>query len=269
MVYLNYFKFISVTGILLGYFAQFIIGQNCGCSGNLCCSKYGYCGTGDAYCGKGCQSGPCSTSSSVSLESISTPEFFSGIISQADSGCAGKNFYSYDAFLEAAKSYPSFGRTGSMDDSKREIAAFFAHVTHVTGHFCYKEEINGSSKDYCDKGNKQFPCASGKEYYGRGPIQLTWNYNYGPAGKSIGFDGINDPETVTNDAVISFKTAFWFWMNNIHSIITSNQGFGPTVRAINGMECNGGNSEAVQARVSYYNTYCTQLSVEPGNNLSC
>ncbi|KAI3866158.1 hypothetical protein MKX03_008762 [Papaver bracteatum] len=269
MVYLNYFKFIYVLGILLVYFAQFIAGQNCGCSGNLCCSQYGYCGTGDAYCGKGCQSGPCSTSSSVSLERIATPEFFSGIVSQADSGCAGKNFYSYDAFLEAAKSYPSFGRTGSMDDSKREIAAFFAHVTHLTGHFCYKEEINGSSKDYCDKGNKQFPCASGKGYYGRGPIQLTWNYNYGPAGKSIGFDGINDPDTVTSDAVISFKTAFWFWMNNIHSIITSNQGFGPTVRAINGMECNGGNSEAVQARVSYYNTYCTQLSVEPGNNLSC
>mmetsp|Transcript_31951 Transcript_31951/g.69019 ORF Transcript_31951/g.69019 Transcript_31951/m.69019 type:complete len:473 (-) Transcript_31951:105-1523(-) len=29
------------------------------CSSNLCCSGYGYCGSSSAYCGGGCQSGPC------------------------------------------------------------------------------------------------------------------------------------------------------------------------------------------------------------------
>ena len=29
------------------------------CSENLCCSEYGYCGSSLAYCGGGCQSGPC------------------------------------------------------------------------------------------------------------------------------------------------------------------------------------------------------------------
>mmetsp|Transcript_3047 Transcript_3047/g.5348 ORF Transcript_3047/g.5348 Transcript_3047/m.5348 type:complete len:325 (+) Transcript_3047:71-1045(+) len=29
------------------------------CSNGLCCSEYGYCGTSLAYCGGGCQSGPC------------------------------------------------------------------------------------------------------------------------------------------------------------------------------------------------------------------
>lgn len=29
------------------------------CPNNLCCSKYGYCGNSDAYCGNGCQGGPC------------------------------------------------------------------------------------------------------------------------------------------------------------------------------------------------------------------
>ena len=33
------------------------------CSESLCLSKYGYCGTGDTYCGEGCQSGPCNWSS--------------------------------------------------------------------------------------------------------------------------------------------------------------------------------------------------------------
>ena len=74
-----------------------------------------------------------------------------------------------------------------------------------------------------------------KGYYGRGPIQLSWNYNYGPAGSSIGFDGLNNPETVATDPIISFRAALWFWMNNVHSIILSGQGFGATIRAINGI----------------------------------
>ncbi|PRP81505.1 glycoside hydrolase family 5 protein, partial [Planoprotostelium fungivorum] len=32
-----------------------VFAQNCGCSSDLCCSQWGYCGTGDAFCGAGCQ----------------------------------------------------------------------------------------------------------------------------------------------------------------------------------------------------------------------
>ncbi|XP_026421284.1 endochitinase EP3-like [Papaver somniferum] len=274
MVPLSYIKLFSVIAILAGFLTQSIVGQNCGCAAKLCCSQFGYCGTGTSYCGKGCQSGPCTKTpdaptNGASVANIVTPAFFKGIISQASSGCAGKSFYTRNAFLEAAKSYPGFGKTGSIDDSKREIAAFFAHVTHETGHFCYKEEINGASKDYCDETNIQYPCVPGKGYHGRGPIQISWNYNYGPAGKSIGFDGLNAPETVSSNAVIAFKTGFWFWMNNVHSIITSNKGFGATIRAINGMECKGGNTGAVQARIKYFREYCDKLGVSPGKNLSC
>lgn len=41
--------------------------QNCGCAPNLCCSQNGYCGTTDAYCGTGCQSGPCGTNQTGSV----------------------------------------------------------------------------------------------------------------------------------------------------------------------------------------------------------
>nr|VDD57337.1 unnamed protein product [Brassica oleracea] len=211
----------------------------------LCCSQFGFCGSTSDYCGVGCQQGPCFApppANGVSVDEIVTQEFFNGIIDQAE--------------------------IGSVDDSRREIAAFFAHVTHETGHFCYIEEINGPSRDYCDENATQYPCNPNKGYYGRGPIQLSWNFNYGPAGTAIGFDGLNAPETVATDPVISFKTALWYWTNRVQPVIS--QGYGATIRAINGaLECDGANSATVQARVRYYTEYCRQLGVDPGNNLTC
>ncbi|XP_048490964.1 endochitinase EP3-like isoform X1 [Beta vulgaris subsp. vulgaris] len=249
--------------------------QNCGCDAGVCCSQWGYCGTTADYCGDGCREGPCyipipPTPNNVSVPDVVTDAFFSGIIDQADDSCAGKYFYSRYTFLEALNNYPQFGTIGSIDDSKREIAAFFAHITHETGHLCYIEEINGPAGDYCDKNNREWPCNPKKQYYGRGPIQLSWNFNYGPAGQSIGFDGLNAPEIVASDPIIAFRTALWYWMINVHSLIISGQGFGSTIRAINGiLECDGGHPAAVNARIRYYTQYCNQLGVSPGDNLSC
>ncbi|KDO45785.1 hypothetical protein CISIN_1g0269281mg, partial [Citrus sinensis] len=132
---------------------------------------------------------------------------------------------------------------------------------------CYVEEIDKSNA-YCDTSNTQYPCVPGKFYYGRGPIQLTGNGNYGAAGQAIGFDGLNSPETVANDPVISFKTALWFWMTNVHSVV--NQGFGATIQRINGaLECGGKQPDKVQARIGYYTDYCNKFGVSPGENLSC
>ncbi|MCL7026828.1 hypothetical protein MKW94_015814 [Papaver nudicaule] len=201
-----------------------------------------------------------------SVDSMVTSEFFDGIISQAGTGCAGKTFYTRSAFLEAAKSFPGFGDAGSATKSKREIAAFFAHVTFGTGHFCYIEEIARGT--HC-LNSTQYPCNPDKKYYGRGPIQLTWNYNYGAAGESIGFDGLNNPDIVATNVTISFKTALWYWMEYIHSAITSDLGFGRTIRRINGGVCHGKNEKEVRARVGYYKDYCDQLGVSPGPNLYC
>ncbi|CAH9132128.1 unnamed protein product [Cuscuta epithymum] len=255
------------------------LAQNCGCAQGLCCSQWGYCGSTDDYCGTGCKGGPCHSTgggsgggrSSSGVAGVVTDAFFNGIANQAASSCEGKGFYTRAAFLEAMKQYPQFGTVGSSDDSKREIAAFFAHVTHETGHLCYINEINGASRNYCDNTNTQYPCVQGKAYYGRGPIQLSWNFNYGPAGRSLGFDGLNNPDIVATNSVVSFKTALWFWMNNCHSIIITGQGFGPTIRAINGkLECDGANPQTVTKRVGYYTQYCQQLGVDPGTtNLRC
>nr|QBC75407.1 chitinase class IV [Nepenthes sp. MF-2019] len=271
---INLLTLAFLAGILAGVLPNLVSGQNCGCAANLCCSKWGYCGTGDAYCGPGCQEGPCYSSGGggSSVADIVTDSFFDGIINQASSSCAGKYFYSRSAFLDALDSYPAFGTSSDADTNKQEIAAFFAHVTHETGHFCYIEEIGGPSlptSAYCDPSAAQWPCNPNVGYYGRGPIQISWNYNYGPAGQAIGFDGLNSPQTVANDPIISFKSALWFWMKNVHSIIVSGQGFGATIRAINSMECNGGNPSAVDDRVGYYVAYCNQFGVSPGGNLYC
>ncbi|KAJ4842492.1 Endochitinase ep3 [Turnera subulata] len=267
---------ITLAIILIGIISKsMVVAQTCGCDPNLCCSQYGYCGEGPDYCGQGCQSGPCTsapstpTNNGVNVADIVTPDFFNGILSQAGGDdCAGKSFYTRDAFLNALNAYPDFGKDGSSDDSKREIAAFFAHVTHETGHFCYIDEIEGASKDYCDETNTQYPCNPSQQYFGRGPLQLTWNYNYGAASQAINFDGLNNPESVANDPILSFKTALWFWTTNVRPVLS--QGFGATIRAINGaIECNGGNSGTVQARIGYYQDYCNKFGVEPGENLGC
>uniref|UniRef100_A0A5B6YZQ3 chitinase n=1 Tax=Davidia involucrata TaxID=16924 RepID=A0A5B6YZQ3_DAVIN len=266
---------IILAGILAGALPELIVGQNCGCAADLCCSEHGFCGTGNDYCGIGCQEGPCyppPTPNNVSVPDIVTDTFFNGIIDQSEANCVGRSFYTRAAFLEALSPYPLFGREGSVDDSRREIAAFFAHATHETGHFCFIEERNGTFQDYCNETNTEYPCAPNKSYYGRGPLQLTWNYNYGPAGNDIGFDGLNNPEIVGTDRVVSFRTALWYWMTHarIHSIIVSGQGFGATTRAINGpLECDDADPATVNARAQYYTEYCNQLGVNPGDNLYC
>ncbi|CAL5057248.1 unnamed protein product [Urochloa decumbens] len=108
--------------------------QSCGCASGQCCSRFGFCGTGKGYCGTGCQSGPCDVpaTNNVSVASVVTPAFFDALLAQAAPTCEANGFYTRDAFLAAAGYYPAFGRTGTVDDSKREIAAFFGNANHET-----------------------------------------------------------------------------------------------------------------------------------------
>ncbi|CAH8357994.1 unnamed protein product [Eruca vesicaria subsp. sativa] len=255
--------------LCLGFYSETIKSQNCGCAPTLCCSQYGYCGTGTAYCGPGCRSGPCTGTQGDSLGTIVSQAFFDGIISRADNTCAGKRFYTRDSFISAANTFPSF--VNSVN--KREIATVFAHFAQEYNKHakCTKiyEEIEGVSRNYCDDKNfPQYPCAPGKTYYGRGPIQLSWNYNYAPCGQSLGLDLLRQPELVGSNPTVAFRTALWFWVNNVRPVLS--QGFGATIRAINGkLECDGANTEKVNSRIRYYREYCALLGVDPGPNLSC
>ncbi|CAL1379024.1 unnamed protein product [Linum trigynum] len=202
----------------------------------------------------------------VPVKSVVTKAFFNSILSKASPSCAGKKFYRRKDFLNATRSYPKFGHLVNATAAKREIAAFFAHVTRETGHLCYIEEIYKGK--YCDLGRaKEWPCAAGKKYYGRGPLQLTWNYNYGLFGSEKKLKTLKNPEMVAKNRVLSWQASLWFWMKNVRPVLK--KGFGATIKAINGGECNGGNPRAVAARVQYYKDYCKRFRIKPGCNLSC
>ncbi|XP_059623398.1 endochitinase-like [Cornus florida] len=283
------------------------------CPNGLCCSKHGYCGTTDDYCGDGCQSQctggptpspppptpptPCGGDDDISC--IITPSLFDEMLAyRNDARCPSNGFYQYDAFITAAKSFDGFGTTGDADTRKRELVAFLGQTSHETTGgwddapggryawgYCYIEEREKPHIP-CDA---SWPCNPDKEYYGRGPIQLTHNYNYAQAGEAIGEDLINNPELVANNSIISFRTAIWFWMTpqynkpSSHSVITgiwipSNAdiaanrvpGYGVITNIINGgLECGHGPDDRVENRIGFYKRYCDIVGLSYGDNLDC
>jgi Chitinase class I len=149
------------------------------------------------------------------------------------------------------------------------------NVAHETGDLQYVEEQNTVNwPHYCDPNT--YPCAQGKTYQGRGPIQLSWNYNYALCGEAIGIDLLNNPELVSTNSSISFMTALWFWMTpqspkpSCHNAI-STSGFGMTISIINGgIECGKGQvPEQAQHRIQRYQQFAGMLGVTPGENLFC
>ncbi|RWR79893.1 class IV chitinase Chia4-Pa1.1 [Cinnamomum micranthum f. kanehirae] len=204
----------------------------------------------------------------ITPRSLVTADYFNSLLASVSSTCEGKSFYKYDDFITTAEAAVGFGTTGSDDVHKREVAAFLAHVMHNTGGLCFINERNPDS-NRCDPSYTQWPCAPGKSYFGRGPMQLSWNYNYGPAGNDLGFDGLKNPEVVGQNPQTSFKTAFWFWMKNCHDAIVSGKGFGATIKAINSLECKVENHAKAEDRVSKYRKFCSDFGVDPGLNIFC
>jgi chitinase len=114
------------------------------------------------------------------------------------------------------------------------------------------------------------------------------NYNYGPASAAVGANILADPNLVSEDPVIAFKTSFWFWTTpsgtipSIHEVLVGEwkpteadieasrkPGFGVTIDIINGaIEC-GTVTPQAQNRILYFKEFCKFLNVSTGPNLSC
>ncbi|KAG5069628.1 hypothetical protein JHK85_002005 [Glycine max] len=233
---------------------------------------------------------------------ISASQFEQLLKHRNDQICEGKNgFYSYNAFVTAARTFDGFGTTGDVNTRKREVAAFLAQTSHETTGgggwpnapdgpyawgYCFVTERD-KSNNYCEI--SKAPCASGKSYYGRGPLQLTHNYNYDLAGKAIHSDLINNPDLVAQDPVVSFQTAIWFWMTSqankpsCHDVITNRwtpssvdmaanraPGYGVITNIINGrIECGNGPSPASNDRIGFYKKYCEIFGLSDATNLDC
>ena len=220
----------------------------------------------------------------------------------------GQNeMYSYNSFLKAAKKFPQF--LGNKNDTinKRELSAFLANIAQETSggwdnapdsyftwglYFTEEQNCNEGCQQYSDTTNKKYPPFNGCSYHGRGPKQLSWNYNYGQFSEAYFGDKdslLKHPELLIHDAVLAFSSAIWFWMQSqkpkpsCHDIITGNwipshidssynrlPGFGATVNVINGgIECNINEAKQTTYRYNYYLFFCKYFNVVPGPNLKC
>ncbi|KAG5530089.1 hypothetical protein RHGRI_030449 [Rhododendron griersonianum] len=211
--------------------------------------------------------------SAQDISSLISKDVFENMLKHRnDAACQGNGFYTYEAFIAAANAWVANG-------SGWTICLGYCFVTEGGS--------SGNPGDYCEA-NQQYPCAAGKKYFGRGPIQISYNYNYGPAGAAIGSDLLANPDLVATDATISFKTALWFWMTpqspkpSSHDVITGRwtpseadsagrvPGYGVITNIINGgIECGKGSTTQQEDRIGFYKHYSDILGVGYGDNLDC
>ncbi|KAG6555439.1 hypothetical protein Mapa_002667 [Marchantia paleacea] len=195
--------------------------------------------------------------------------------------------YEYEALIDAAHAYPKsrFGMPRDVAQMKREIAAFLAHVDHATDGLSYVDNDTPESP-HCQN-SIEYPCVKGKSYHPRGPMKMCWNYNYGQCGVAIGEDLLTFPERVSQDPLVAFKSALWFWCTkqwnkpSCHAVMLGLweptetdiaaqrlPGFGLTTNIINGGQECGKYSVEAESRLRRYKKFCAAFGVEPGQNLS-
>lgn len=207
--------------------------------------------------------------------------------------------------------YGSFANEGDVAARKRELLAFLANISQETtggwptapgGQYAwglyFREEqgYEGTNNiGYRDETSTLYPPAPGKSYHGRGPIQLSYNYNYGQASELLYGDKnilLANPEKVIQDGALAFQTGLWFWMApqypklNCHDVMIPGKwtptalqqasglkpGFGATVVIINGgIECGSGQENTkVLNRIGHFQRYTgikgVSMELNGGNN---
>lgn len=197
--------------------------------------------------------------------------------------------------------YGSFLAVGDLNTRKRELAGFLANISHETGGgsidgqisdsltgLYFNEEVGFIGSDaigYVQSTGTSYLPVPGKSYHGRGPIQLSYNYNYGLCSDVLFGDSsilLNDPDKLEQDGVLGFMTGIWFWMTpqppkpSCHQVITGiwepkpnsanakyNGNFGLTIVIINnesGQSENG--TGAVARRARYYRIFSGKMGAD-------
>src|SRR6201996_9550225 len=192
--------------------------------------------------------------------------------------------------------YSNFCGEKDLQTDKKELAAFFANIAHETRHgqngkyndgLMLIHESNTSLAYIAD--NDNYPPVAGKKYYGRGPLQLSYNGNYGYASDCIFGDKkvlLNNPDLVETDPVVAFKTAIYFWMTpqtykpSAHDVMIGKwqpnaadkaanrtPGFGMTINIVNGeVECNKGeNVFSMNDRIGFYQHFLQAFGIKDDN----
>ena len=197
--------------------------------------------------------------------------------------------------------YANFCTEKDAATNKKELAAFFAQIAHETRkgeNSKYNDGLmaiheNDTTLSYIAD-NDTYPPVAGKKYYGRGPMQISYNGNYGYASDCIFGDKrmlLNNPRLIETNPVISFETAIYFWMTpqtakpSAHDVMIGEwqpgtadkaagrtPGFGMTINIINGgIECGkGDNLYNMNDRIGFYEKFLSKMGVsDPNCACSC
>ncbi|CAL4908087.1 unnamed protein product [Urochloa decumbens] len=227
-------------------------GGGAACPGGLRCSRYGYCGLGADHCGAGCQ-GQCAGG----VASVLTRELFDRMLPHRDdAACPARGFYTYDAFVAAARAFPAFAATGAAAARKREVAAFLAHTSHET------------SDIPCSRAHADLPqlqLRAGRGSHRRRPAQQPGARNGRPRrGVQDDAVAVDDPRSPTQPSCHAVATGQWV-PGPADRAVGREPGFGLTTSILTGgLQCG-----ATSSRVAFYKRYCDVLGVGYGPNLDC
>lgn len=132
-----------------------------------------------------------------------------------------------------------------------ELAAFLAQVSHETGGFRWSRELGkGRGMGY----------SGGDQYYGRGYIQVTHDYNYRDLGKKLGLNLLKNPDLLLRPDVASKAEVMW-WMDNVRPKVKNWNDVFQVSAAVNypaassSSEING-----YEDRVQRFNYYASNIS---------
>jgi chitodextrinase len=244
------------------------------------------------------------------VERIVTPAAFEYMFSMRHSA------YTYQGFLQAVGKFPGYCATYERKDSdaicRKLIATLVAHGGQETGahdpnasieqwrqSMYYLREAGctegapGCGYDVtCDPNSWQgqkWTCGAGKQYYGRGYKQLSYNFNYGPFSTALFGDSsifLQEPDKVAT-SYYPIASAIWFtvtpqspkpsilhvvdgtWQPNaVDASRGIKKGFGATTNIVNGgIECGqstDGINEKPQStnRIQYYRGVAAYLGVD-------
>ncbi|MCL2601754.1 MAG: chitinase [Treponema sp.] len=217
----------------------------------------------------------------------------------------GENFNGRnEKIIKTTVDYGSFLSSKNDNDNRRELAGLLANMAHETGAgwetapggeeawgLFFNEEVDvvaagGYTDTYTQQGHPDYPPVPGQSYHGRGGIQLSWNYNYGPF-SIMAFGDKNEllknPGRVSKEGKLGWMSGIWFWMTpslpkaSCHDVMQStwkpegvfasganrgiSWGFGATIIVINGGLESGGGEKLRRAR------HYRQLAEKTGANI--
>ena len=105
-----------------------------------------------------------------------------------------------------------FANNGNEQADRRELAVFLSQSWKETARMQVWEETPGSP--YADCTAHSYACGKDLHYHGRGPVQLSWNYNYGPFSEWFYGDKmvlLDTPDQLDPEGPMGIIAYFWFW----------------------------------------------------------